>query len=42
VASLASTRGRQEESHGCAEYGPHCDPGGKQTDIVPIRNGFVR
>ena len=42
VAGLVSTRGREEESDGCTQYGAHRDPRGKQTDIVPIGNRFVR
>ena len=42
VASLASTRGREEESDGCSQYRADRNARRKQTDIVPIRNGFVR
>src|ERR1700694_884643 len=42
VASLVSTRGRQEQGDGCPQYGPNCDSRRKQTDIVPVGNGFVR
>gem|GEM_PF-4380286 len=42
VASLVSTRGSNEKSDGCPQYGAHRDARRKQTDIVPIRYRFVR
>ena|ERR1700674_2826833 len=42
VASPVSARGRQEESDSRPQYGADRYARRKQTDIVPVRDGFVR